>query len=69
MTNQVLSSKCGNWVRGKCAITNTVTTGSLHFVVPKSKEMMVGMVDFIEKWCDEDGNSARILLFGIHAEC
>ena len=54
MTNSVLCTKCGNWVHGRCAKTKRVTARlAMHFLCLKCKEIVEGMVDSIEKLCDE----------------
>ena len=54
MANLVLCTKCGNWVYGKCAKIKRVTTKlAMHFVCSKCRGIMKGMVDSIEKLCNE----------------
>ena len=54
MANLVLSTKCENWVLGKCATIKRVTARlAMHFVCSKSRGIMEGTVDSTEKLCDE----------------
>ena len=54
MANLVLCTKCGIWVRGKCAKIKRVTARLvMHFVCSKCKGIMEGTVDSIEKLCDK----------------
>ena len=46
--------KCGSWVHGKSAKIERVTARlAMHFVCLKCKGTMEGMMDSIEKLCDE----------------
>ena len=46
--------KCGNWVRGRCAkIKRATARFAMHFICSKCKGITEGMVDLIEKLCDE----------------
>ena len=54
MANSVLSTKCGNWVHGKCAKIKRVTTRlAMHFICLKCKGIMEGTVDSDKKLCNE----------------
>ena len=54
MANSVLCTKCGSWVHGKCAKIKRATARlAMHFVCLKCKGIMEGMMDLIEKLCDE----------------
>ena len=54
MANSVLCTKCGNWVYGRCAKIKRATARlAVHFASSKCKGIMEGMVDSIEKLCDE----------------
>ena len=54
MANSVLCTKCGNWVHGKCAKINRVTTRlAMHFVCSKCRGIKEGTMDLIEKLCDK----------------
>ena len=54
MANSVLHTKCGNWVYGRCAKIKRATTRlAMHFVCSKYKGIIEGIVDLIEKLCDE----------------
>ena len=53
MANSVLCTKCGNWVRGRCAEIKRVTVRlAMLFVCLRCREKMEGMVDFIKKLCN-----------------
>ena len=50
----MLCTKCGNWIHGRCAKTKRATDKlAMHFICSKCKGIMEGMVDSIEKLCDE----------------
>ena len=50
----MLSTKCENWVHGKCAKTKrAIAKLAMHFVCSKCKRIMEGTVDLIKKSCDE----------------
>ena len=55
MVNSVLHIICGNWVHIKCAKIKRVTARlATHFVFClKCRGIMEGMMDLIEKLCDE----------------
>ena len=54
MADSVLCTKCGIWVHSKCAKIKRITARlALHFVCLKSKGIMEGTVNSIEKLCDE----------------
>ena len=54
MANSVLRTKCGNWVHGKCAkIKRGIARLAMHFLCSKCKGIMEGMMNSIEKLCDE----------------
>ena len=54
MANSALGTKCGNWSHGRSANTKRVTTRlATRFVCSRCREMREGMVDLIEKLCDE----------------
>ena len=54
MANSALCTKCENWAHGKCAKIKRATARlALHFVCSKCKGIMEGMMDSIEKLCDE----------------
>ena len=54
MANSVLCTKCGNWVYDACAKIRRVRTRlAMCFVCSRYIGMMEGMVNSIEKWCDE----------------
>ena len=54
IANSVSCTKCGNWVLGRCAKIKRVTARlAMHFVCLKYKEKVEGMVDLIEKLCQE----------------
>ena len=54
MVNSGLCTKCGNWVHGKCAKIKRATAKlAMHFVCLKCKGIIEGMMDLIEKLCDE----------------
>ena len=54
MANAVLCTKCRNWAHERCAKIMRVTTRlAMHFVCLKCKGIMEGMMDLIEKLCDE----------------
>ena len=54
MANSVLCTKCGNCVHGRCAKIKRVTARlAMHFVCLKCRGKMEGIVDSIEKSCDE----------------
>ena len=54
MANSMLCTKCGNWVHGRCAKIKRVTARlAMHFVCSKCTGIMKGLVDSIEKSCDE----------------
>ena len=52
--NSMLCTKGGIWVHGRCASMKRVTIRlATRFAFPKNREMMKGIVDSIEKLCDE----------------
>ena len=54
ITNSVLCTKCENWVHGRCAKIKRATDRlATYFICSKCKEITEGMVDSIEKLCDE----------------
>ena len=54
MANSALCKKCGNWVHGRCAKIKRATARlAMHFICSKCKGITEGMVDSIEKLCDE----------------
>ena len=54
MANLVLCTKCGNWVRGRCAkIKRVATKLAMHFVCSRHREMMKGILNTINKLCDK----------------
>ena len=54
IANSVLCTKCGIWVHSKCAKIKRITARlALHFVCLKSKGIMEGTVNSIEKLCYE----------------
>ena len=54
MANSVLCTKCGNWVYRKYAKIKKATARlAMHFVCLKSKGIMEGTVNSIEKLCNE----------------
>ena len=54
MANSMLCTKCRYWVHGRCAKIKKVTARlEIHFVGSKCKRIVEGMVNSIEKLCDE----------------
>ena len=54
MSNSVLCTKCGNWVRGRCSKIERVTARlAVHFVCSKRRGIVEGTVYLIKKLCDE----------------
>ena len=50
MATLVLSTKCGNWVYGRCANVKIVTPKlARYFVWSRCREMIEGTVDSIEQ--------------------
>ena len=54
MDNSALRTKCGNWVRGRCAKIEKATARlPMLFVCSTCREIMEETVDSIKKLCDE----------------
>ena len=54
MANSVWCTKCGNGIRGRCAKIKRATARlAMHFICSKCKGIIEGMVESIEKLCDE----------------
>ena len=54
MANSVLCVKCENWVHGRCANIKRATARlAMYFICSQYKGIMEGMMDSIEKLCNE----------------
>ena len=54
ITNSELCTKCGKWVHGRCAKIKRVTARlAMRFVCLRCRRITKGIVDSIEKLCNE----------------
>ena len=65
MTNSVLWTECENWVHGRCAKIKRVTARlAMNFVCSRCRGKIEGMMDSIEKLCNEEETMIGFCYFG-----